>query len=119
MADSFPCTSCGLCCKMVGKWIAGAKKMREEGNIPEISPLNEVADFPFAITENGACSQLDENNQCKVYEDRPTICGIESTWLKYHSEGEKSLSDYFFEAADVCNRMIIETKTDTKYLVRI
>lgn len=119
MVDKFPCTGCGLCCKMVGKWIEGAKKMHADGNIPEISPLQEVVNFPHAVTDSGSCSQLDENNRCKVYDNRPSICGVESTWLKYHSAGEKSLADYFFEAAAICNSMIVETKTDLKYLVYV
>ena len=93
--------------------------MHEDGNIPEISPLNEVVNFPYAVSADGACSQLDEKNQCKVYDDRPSICGIESTYLKYHSGGEKSLADYFIEAAAICNSMIVESQTDAKYLVRI
>lgn len=116
MEDTFPCTGCGLCCKMVGRWVAGAQKMRKEGNMPDGSPLHEVADFPHPVSPTGACSQLDENNNCMVYADRPLICGIESTWRKYHQE-ETSLNEYFKQAADVCNRMIRETGTDEKFLV--
>lgn len=34
-------------------------------------------DFPYSVKPDGSCSQLDENNRCKIYDTRPDICRID------------------------------------------
>jgi Fe-S-cluster containining protein len=61
---SFPCTSCGACCRHID---------RAESIIntkPEYS-------FPYKWDESGRCEMLGEDDKCKVYNDRPTLCNID------------------------------------------
>ncbi len=50
---SFPCTSCGACCRRAG----------------------HVKGFPFLVTQDGACQFL-AGNLCAIYEERPEICRV-------------------------------------------
>jgi Fe-S-cluster containining protein len=52
--NDFLCDGCGLCCKRIG-------------HIPELSE--------FADSE-GACTKLDSDGRCSIYNDRPLICNI-------------------------------------------
>ena len=62
---SFPCTSCGLCCKNLGL-------------SSEASKLNRG---------DGTCRYFDDNtNLCTIYEDRPLVCRVEDYYTKYLSE---------------------------------
>ena len=62
---SFPCTSCGLCCKNLGL-------------SSEASKLNRG---------DGTCLHFDDNtNLCLIYEDRPLVCRVEDYYAKYLSE---------------------------------
>ena len=35
-----------------------------------------IEEFPYSLDETGKCETLDENNMCKVYDDRPDICNV-------------------------------------------
>jgi Fe-S-cluster containining protein len=54
VTDSFPCTSCGICCTRVGKFPTGE-------------------DFALA---DGRCRHLQPDNRCGIYESRPEICRV-------------------------------------------
>ena len=65
---SFPCTSCGLCCKNLG-------------NNSEASKLNRG---------DGTCRYFDDGtNLCMIYEHRPIVCRVEDYYSKYLSETYK------------------------------
>jgi len=113
---SFPCTSCALCCRSVGKWISTARGLVEKGN--EEALVKEVAEFPYAINEDGSCSKLGQDNRCTVYDHRPDICSIEKTWEKHHKK-QLPLAEYYERAAGSCNKMIKEAGLDEKFLVVI
>jgi len=53
----FNCTGCGCCCSRVGKAMDNMKRLG----------------FPYNAKEDGSCEMLDENKQCKVYENRPDV----------------------------------------------
>ena len=55
VTDSFPCTSCGACCRHVDR-------------------LGDA--FPFSNTD-GVCEKFGPDNRCTIYADRPLICRID------------------------------------------
>jgi Fe-S-cluster containining protein len=66
---SFNCTSCGQCCRKIGKILT----------TPAPYPFMERAlrEFPHKAREDGVCEMLGEDNRCTVYDDRPLLCNIE------------------------------------------
>ena len=66
---AFNCTSCGLCCKNLGRML------RESYiKVPWMRPMVEA--FPHKVLEDGSCEML-VDNRCSVYEDRPLMCNID------------------------------------------
>lgn len=61
---SFPCTSCGACCRRID-------------NAKDIINTSPVYSFPYSWDESGRCEMLGDDNKCKVYENRPTICNVD------------------------------------------
>ena len=59
-ATVFDCKQCGACCKIAG--MIGLIRDKEGNKVGQ--------------REDGACIHLDENNMCKIYEDRPDICRV-------------------------------------------
>lgn len=56
ITNSFPCKSCGVCCK-------------------NISGIKELKSFDLG---NGICKYLDtQSNLCKIYQSRPDICRVD------------------------------------------
>lgn len=73
---SFPCTGCGACCRRIGdaKDILNTK--------PEYA-------FPYSWDETGRCEMLGDDNKCKVYDDRPTICSVDKMSKFYKMSKKK------------------------------
>lgn len=67
--SQFPCDSCGLCCKLVGKVIAN-KHVAD----PKIKRIIDA--FPYKTTNTGACEKLNDDNTCAVYDSRPVLCDV-------------------------------------------
>jgi len=90
--NKFPCTGCGSCCKR----IANAVKHYDIKN-----PKDPMY-FPYTWDENGVCENLTQNNQCKVYENRPLLCNVEK-FAEY-----KKLDKIEFYKANIraCNYMM-------------
>jgi Fe-S-cluster containining protein len=66
--DEFKCTSCGLCCKKIGLMLTLP---------PAMSFLARAkAEFPYQAKPDGSCEMLDEDNKCKVYDNRPLLCDV-------------------------------------------
>jgi Fe-S-cluster containining protein len=84
----FPCTSCGACCRKIGKL---APKLKG-------TPF----EFPHKWDESGACEMLGADNRCKVYDDRPLICNIQ------RFAEALSLDPAEFRAANIkaCNQLM-------------
>ncbi len=106
--DSFPCTQCGLCCKLVGKVL---------DNIENLDPIRRsLADnFPYKPKDDGSCEMLSEDGLCTVYHDRPDICNI-STVAKALNI---SLTDYYLQSAKNCNKLIILLGEKPEYLINL
>lgn len=98
----FQCSSCGLCCKSVGK-LTKAQKMN--------------LDFPYDSKEDGSCEKLDENGQCSIYETRPDICSVERTYEKFHKSKGRTKKDVFLSENKICNTLIEKAGLDKKYLI--
>lgn len=92
---TFPCTMCGCCCKRIGLLI-------EQG-----------IDFPFKAREDGACEMLTEDNKCKVYDNRPTLCNIDALAKLLHQD-KKS---FYRQNIKACNKMMENDKIPHEYKI--
>lgn len=89
---AFPCTSCGLCCKVGPKLVPG-----------------------WPLREDGACIHLAHDNTCKIYASRPLVCRVDQMQrLSGSSEREHHEAN-----AEVCNRLQEEAGMDAKYRVQL
>jgi Fe-S-cluster containining protein len=103
--DSFPCTSCGLCCKHVDVLL----KYGSDNVI-----LQELIDrFPYKPKLDGSCSQLDNQNRCLVYNNRPLMCNIKLVGILL----KQPMEEYFKLNIQICNAMIREAGLDESYLI--
>lgn len=106
MSD-FPCTQCGLCCRLVGQALAH----KEYWDNPLIRAALEA--FPYSTDENGTCEML-VDNKCSVYENRPLVCDIEKM-AKLRGVDK----DYWYRiSAGACNFLIRQTGLDDSYLIK-
>lgn len=56
MPDTFPCTSCGACCRRV----------------------HLIPDWPRKMLKSdGSCAHLTADNKCDIYETRPPVCRVD------------------------------------------
>lgn len=78
----FPCDQCGICCRAAGS-------------------IEELKHFDRG---DGACINLDDDNSCKIYDDRPEIC---NTRAVYHKEYSKywTWEEYCAFGEKVCNQL--------------
>ena len=74
----FPCLKCGLCCRML-----------------QHIPL--LAEYDLG---NGVCRYL-VNNQCSIYENRPTLCNIDEMYTLYF-ETKITKTDFYIENLKAC-----------------
>lgn len=76
----FPCTVCGECCRQVS--LAVETQWLDRGD--------------------GICQHLDEKmNLCKIYQERPLICQIDSIFDAYRQQMTKS--EFYRLNAECCN----------------
>ena len=68
------CKGCGACCiNKDSKWIE--VNLIDSVRIPgEFLQQGDIEPFAMKQTENGRCVCLDKNNNCSIYDIRPTIC---------------------------------------------
>jgi Fe-S-cluster containining protein len=79
-------THCAACCQQIGKLIITAIKAVDEATEPVPEILQELAEFPYDITETGACSKLDATSKlCNVYAWRPRVCNTGQMYDKYYN----------------------------------
>lgn len=97
----FNCSGCGACCRRVGGAIETMQKLG----------------FPYGVKENGECEQLDENNKCKVYDNRPAACSVEKMYQTFHEPLGKTRSEIFRMESTICNTFMIQDGIDEKYLI--
>ena len=81
----FLCTQCGICCRKAG----------ELGLMPSQG--------------DGSCIHLNDDNQCDIYDDRPTICNVQKMYKHYKSLGiTSSKKDYYILNNKICNEWMDE-----------
>ena len=97
----FNCSGCGACCKRVGKAISYLKELN----------------FPYKAKKDGSCEMLDEDNKCKVYDNRPEVCSIDRMYEKVYKEEFKSKKEFYLHEAKQCNIFVSNDKLDKKYLI--
>ena len=104
--NTFPCTSCGECCRQVGSLLSNPSSFPTV-----IQDLIKI--FPYEINKDGSCSKLIDNS-CSVYDDRPIICNIDlmGQLLRYNTD------EWYELQAQYCNKAIIAANLDRKYLVQ-
>ena len=103
--DTFPCTSCGLCCKQVGA------VLKHGSDNPIIQEL--IDRFPYKPNLDGSCPKLDDQNRCSVYNNRPIICNIKLVAILL----KQPIEERFKLNIEACNAMIREAGLDESYLI--
>ena len=78
----FECSGCGLCCKKISVAVENTKHIAE-------------LHFPYTWDENGVCENLDSDNKCKVYEDRPLLCNVERFAEVYELDRKQFFEDNY------------------------
>lgn len=93
-ANTFPCTTCGLCCK----------------NINGIKALEH-------FNHNGICINLNTDNTCKIYNTRPLVCRVDEMYEKFYSHISKR--DFYNENIKICNILQEKANLDKKYRIKL
>lgn len=106
--ESYPCTSCGLCCKIVGLVL----EQRDEIKDPLVAKV--VKEFPYK-TVDGVCEMLQPDNTCAVYETRPDLCNVNTMATLKGVE----LNEYYKLNAQICNSWIQLNKLDHSFLINL
>lgn len=91
---SFPCTSCGACCKS----IKGIDFLKEHDS------------------GDGCCKYLDENNLCSIYEERPLLCNIDRAYAMIFS-ANYSKEEFYSINAEACNKLQSSLCIDNSFRV--
>jgi len=89
----FLCSGCGACCMIAGY----SKLLPDRGD--------------------GACTYLNEQNQCSIYETRPDICRVDV--MHKVNLPELSKKEYYIESTKVCHQLIDNQNLDDKYKIDI
>lgn len=96
---SFPCISCGLCCRF----------------------SKCVPDLQFLQNEKQLCRNFDEQtNKCKVYKSRPLICNIDKMYEQKYCH-QMSRKDFYLVNLNICYKLnsLYGNKTNTIHLQKI
>lgn len=88
MADTYPCTKCGACCRRALFVVAATG----------------LDDWPPGFTPSGACAALQADNTCGVYETRPPLCRVDEM-REAHGADKR---DWYEANAAQCNTMQVE-----------
>ena len=91
------------------------ERLREE---PETFPPLEreaLRLFPYGTREDGACEQLDEQGQCRVYATRPLVCRIDMMAMLRRLPREEAWA----RNAEVCNALQAQFGLSPHFRVRL
>ena len=95
---SFPCTSCGLCCRHIGH-------------------IKQLVDYDRG---DGVCKHFDENQTtCKIYEDRPLVCQVDEMYEKAYRHQFKNKLAFYKANAEVCNALQKQYGLDESLRVKL
>jgi len=97
---SFPCSSCGLCCKKIS---TVAESLRVIGY-----------EFPYKWDENGTCEKLIDN-KCSVYDNRPYICSVD----KMHEFVGGDKKEFYNLNVVVCNTLMDENNAPQELRIEL
>ncbi len=84
----FRCNKCGACCKSLDK-----------------SYLYHMLD-----RGDGVCKYL-VNNQCSIYDNRPILCRVDESYMKFYSKLMTS-EEYYRLNYEACDKLKKEIKED-------
>tara|TARA_B100000902_G_scaffold57801_1_gene64815 strand:+ start:32633 stop:32917 length:285 start_codon:yes stop_codon:yes gene_type:complete len=87
--SNFPCTSCGACCRRL-----------------HLFPKDLIEEHGLKHDQSGRCENLQENNKCRIYEDRPEICIVD------HKKYDVDADFYYKVVANSCNTWMEEDKSE-------
>lgn len=76
---TFPCTSCGACCRRVG------------------------AVLPNMAKPDGSCIHLNDKSQCDIYDTRPDFCRV-----VFKNDGRFKTEKEYFEANIAACKVFID-----------
>jgi uncharacterized protein len=93
---SFPCTSCGACCR----------------TIKHIEFLKEYD------RGDGCCKYLSDENRCTIYDDRPLLCNIERAY-EHIFAANMTLKEYYLLNARSCNELQEIHNIDKSFRLRL
>lgn len=79
---SFPCDSCGLCCRRIGG----------------------IQGFEALDDGNGTCIHLNEQDQCSIYENRPLHCRIKEGYDVLFA-ADMNWNEYVLSNVTVCETL--------------
>ena len=103
----FNCTSCGVCCRNLGKLLEYYRSGKAGQRKDYLRILAE--EFPYRTNKRGACEKLTKDNFCSVYPDRPTLCNIKKIFELY-PQAAKTEKDWYILNAMSCNAMMRQAK---------
>jgi hypothetical protein len=80
MHDSFPCEMCGKCCHQANITVMDneVERIAEHLDITSNEFIDEYLyrrDGLWLFKKSGRCRFLNEDNRCKIWKERPEICG--------------------------------------------
>lgn len=78
--NKFPCTSCGACCRRLN-----------------LFPKGFIESHGLEADDKGHCVNLNDDNTCRIYEDRPEICIVN------HKKYDVDPDFYYATVASSCN----------------
>lgn len=106
MSDEvFPCTGCGCCCKRVKYAVEWTKTLDQD--------WQDKLHFPYGWDDTGRCDMLDEDNRCKVYDNRPILCSVEG----FRATFNLPKLTFYQENIDSCNRMMDEDNVPIEFRI--
>lgn len=104
--SEFPCTQCGLCCRLIGAILKSQDALAND------TVRAVIDEFPYNIDKNGVCEKL-VDNKCTVYNTRPLLCDV----TRMAQTLGLPLEDWYRSNAEVCNTLIKEAGLDDSYLI--
>jgi Fe-S-cluster containining protein len=93
-----------------------ANVLANAANVHEPILKDALNSFPYQAKEDGSCEML-VDDRCSVYENRPTICNIESMQKIYEKTQGISKEDYYTLNISICNALIKEQGLPQKYFI--
>ena len=98
----FLCSGCGACCRKVG--VINKAKL----------PFPNLPD-----RGDGVCANLNKDNSCSVYENRPLICKVKDLGKHLKQDVDGNLKQWYVSNTLSCHKLINEAGLNSKYKIDI